>query len=392
MNLLKYNASNTNTIKLENNKTIFNCIRYKPMSRAEISKITGLSKSAVTVITKQLIDEGSLKEIGTESISYGRHPILLDIVENHRYAIGVSLTRTAVSVCISNLKLKCLKSSIENIECFDSPEKIMDWAYNEAVNMLKELDISPELCLGIGITAPGPISSKTGTIMTPTNFELFHNFSPKEYLSKYTDMPVFIHNDTWNMAMYEIAKRRPEIKHFIYVLVDNGVGCAIVQAGSIRRGASGYAGEIGHTTVDVNGPLCKCGNNGCLEGYVTEKAIRKIYSVESYKSVVDKAYEGDEKALKIMDSIAKYLSAGILNAVNILDTEAIIMTGELNYRSEMLFEKLKERISTRAAAKKKHGIDVIPSVYAADKNLAFTVANIVDKHFNQWIKLYSNKA
>jgi len=383
---LKYNGSNINTIKLENNRTVFGCIRYRPMSRAEISKITGLSKSAVTVITKQLIDEGSLKEIGTESISYGRHPILLDIVENHRCAIGISLSRTAVSVCIANLKLKCLKSETKDITLFKSPEEVMDWAYSRGVGLLKELEINPQQCLGIGIVAPGPIESRSGVILTPSNFEMFHNFNVKEFLAKYTDMPIYINNDAWIMAMYEISKRRPEIKHFIHVLVDNGVGCAIVQGGNVRRGASGYAGEMGHTTIDVNGPKCICGNNGCLEGYVTEKAIIKTYGVESYKSVVDKAYEGDEKSLEIINNVAKYLSAGILNAVNLVDTEAIIITGELNYRNELLFTKIKENISTRAAAKKKHGIEVIPSIYSNDKNLAFTAANIVDKYFNQWLE------
>lgn len=358
------------------------------MSRAEISKITGLSKSAVTVITKQLIDEGSLKEIGTESISYGRHPILLDIVENHKFAIGIQLSRTKASVCISTLKLNCLKSEEKRMGDFNTPESVLDWAYSVSQNMIKELKLPIEDCLGIGIAAPGPIASSKGVILTPSNFEMFHNFNVKEHLAKYTDMPIFIHNDTWDLAMYEIAKRRPEIKHFIYVLIDNGVGSAIVQNGSIRRGSSGYAGEMGHTTVDINGPQCECGNNGCLEGYVTEKAICERYGVESYKSVVDKAYKGDKDATEIVDDIAKYLSAGILNAINLVDTEAVIITGELNYRSEMLFSKLKERINNRAAAKKKHGIDVIESVYSVNKNLAFTAANIVDKHFNQWIKQY----
>ncbi len=387
---MKYNASNINTIKYENNRTIFNCIRYRPMSRAEISKITGLSKSAVTVITKQLIDEGSLKEIGTESISYGRHPIVLDIVENHKFAIGIQLSRTKVSVCISTLKLNCLKCEEKGMGAFNSPEAVLDWAYSISQSMIKELKLPCEKCLGIGIAAPGPIASSKGVILTPSNFEMFHNFNVKEYLSKYTDMPIFIHNDTWDLAMYEIAKRRPEIKHFIYVLIDNGVGCAIVQNGSIRRGSSGYAGEMGHTTVDINGPQCECGNNGCLEGYVTEKAICSRYSVESYKSVVDKAYDGDKTAIEIIDDVAKYLSAGILNAINLVDTEAVIITGELNYRSEMLFSKIKERINNRAAAKKKHGIDVIESVYSDNINLAFSAANIVDKHFNQWIKQYGN--
>lgn len=387
---MKYNGSNINTIKQENNRIVFGCIRYKPMSRADISKITGLSKSAVTVITKQLIDEGSLKEIGTESISYGRHPILLDIVENHRYAIGISLSRTAVSVCVANLKLKSLKSETKDIALFKTPESVLEWAYDTGIRLLGELGVDQSLCLGIGIVAPGPIESHTGVILTPSNFEMFHNFNVKKYLAQRTDMPVFINNDAWIMAMYEINKRRPEIKHFIHILVDNGIGCAIVQKGNVRRGASGYAGEMGHTTIDVNGPACTCGNNGCLEGYVTEKAIMKTYGVESYKSVVDKAYEGDEKSLEIIDNVARYLSAGILNAVNLVDTEAIIITGELNYRSGLLFSKLKENISTRAAAKKKHGIDVIPSIYSNDKNLAFTAANIVDKHFNQWINKKEN--
>lgn len=373
-------GSNINTIKAENNSLILNSIRQRAMSRAEIAKITGLSKSAVTIITKQLIEEGQLVEIGTESISYGRHPILLDIVKNRRYAMGISLDRADASVCIVNLKLECVDSVACDISTFNTPEQAIIWAYENGLELMKQHGIAMDICVGIGIAAPGPIDYKNGIILTPPNFEMFHNFNVKSCLSKISSMPVFINNAPVLMAMYEHCKRIPEIRNYIYIVVDNGVGSAIVQNGKINMGSAGFSGEIGHTTVDINGPVCSCGNFGCLESYVTKKALRQNYGITSLEEMTDRAYVGDKAAVQNLQKIARYFSSGIINAVNMLDLEAVIISGELNYRNDLLFKYIQENIDERSIITKAHRVKVLP---ALNENRAFTATNVIDRYFNQ---------
>lgn len=375
---MKQKGSNISTIKTENNSLILNCIRRRAMSRAEISKSTGLSKSAVTIITKQLIDEGQLMEIGTESISYGRHPILLDIVKTRRYAMGIALDRARVTVCIVNLKLQSVDSRCRDISEFDAPDKAVLWAYQNGLEILDEKKISRELCVGIGVAAPGPLDYKRGVILTPPNFELFRDFDVRGCLAAYSDMPVFVNNTPVLMAMYERCKREPELNNYIYVTVDNGVGSAIFQNGRVNMGSAGFSGEIGHTTVDVNGPVCSCGNYGCLEGYVTKKAFLKLYGID-YEENADKAYSGDREALDRIVRLARYFASGIINSVNMLDLDTVIISGELNYRYELLFEQLQNNINERSIITKAHKVTVLP---ALAENSAFSAVNVIEHYFS----------
>lgn len=380
---MKSKGSNINTIKADNNSLILNCIRHKPMSRAEICKITGLSKSSVTTITKQLIEDGQLVEIGTESTSYGRHPILLDIVKNHRYAMGIFLSRTEAAVCISNLKLEAVASASVPITDFSSPKEVLAWGYSKGLELLKKNNLNADLCIGIGIAAPGPIDYKKGIILTPPNFSLFHNFNVKECFAEMTDLPVFLNNVPVLMAMYEHCKRLPEIKNYMFVTVDSGIGSSIIQNGSIYRGSAGFSGELGHTTVNINGPLCSCGNTGCLEVYVTKKAIKRNHKITSYKEMIDAAYNGDSKALEIVDEAARYFAGGIVNAVNLFDLEAVIIYGELNYRCKLLFSKMQAELDRRCIVTKAHAVKILPSQITDNDGTVFSAANVIDKYFKQ---------
>lgn len=377
-------GSNTNTIKAQNNSLILNCIRKTPMSRAQISKLTDLSKSAVTMLTKQLIDEGQIIETGTESTDFGRHPIMLDIDKNHRFAIGISLTRSEASVCIVNLKLEVVDSDECAISGFDNAENVIKWCWEKACELLSKNNIDHSDCIGIGIAAPGPLDYKRGIIFTPPNFSLFHNVNIKELFAKFTDKPVFLNNAPVLMAMYEHIKRQENIQNYLFISVDNGVGSAIIQKGNIYRGSAGFSGEIGHTTVDINGPVCSCGNNGCLEGYVTKKAIEERFG-RSFGEMTDLAYKNDTKALAEIEKTARILSAGIINAVNILDIDAVIIFGELNYRSELFFSEIQKNIDSRSIITKAHNVKVLPSMITSKEDGAYTAATVIEKYFNQEI-------
>lgn len=377
-------GSNTNTIKAQNNSLILNCIRKKPMSRAQISKLTELSKSAVTMLTQQLLEKGEILEIGTESTDFGRHPIMLDIDKRHRVAMGISLTRSEAAVCIVNLKLEIIDRAECAISSFEAAQQAIEWCCRSGFELLKKNNIESELCIGIGIAAPGPLDYKNGIILTPPNFPLFHNTNIKELFAKFTDKPVFLNNAPVLMAMYEYIKREENLQNYLFVSIDNGVGSAIIQKGNIYRGSAGFSGEIGHTTIDINGPVCICGNNGCLEGYVTKKAIEKRFG-SPFNEMIDSAYNNDNFALEEIEKTARILSTGVINAVNILDIDAVIIFGELNYRSELLFTEIQKNIDKRSIITKAHKVKVLPSIITSKEDISYTTATVIEKYFNQEI-------
>ena len=141
---MKSNAHNVATIKNDNRALILNLIRKSPVSRADISKITGLSKSSVTMITNSLISEGQIKEIGRDKSSVGRKPILLDIVADFKYAAGIILHRREVTVCLTDLKYEVFAIRSRNINEFSSGEEILNYTSDTVLKLIEENDLPIE--------------------------------------------------------------------------------------------------------------------------------------------------------------------------------------------------------------------------------------------------------
>ena len=378
---MKKQGSNSNTIKADNNSLVLSFIRKKAMSRAEISKLTGLSKSTVTAITKEMLEQGQLIEIGTENTSNGRHPILLDIVKDYRYAIGIEITRSEVSVCVANLKLENIGFKKRLILEFNTAESVLDWAYDTAIEILQDHNTGINNCIGISVVTLGPLDYVHGIITNPPNFPLFQNFNVKSHLRQKCNLPIFLNKVSVPMAIFEYQKRNTTLKNFIFVNVDNGVGSAIIHNGNIYRGCHGHSGEIGHMTVDINGEKCACGNIGCLECYITQKAILKKFGFRSYKQLVDSAYDGNSAAIDAINQTAFYCAGGLIGTINLLDLEAVILYGELNYRCELLISKIQKIIDERCIITKSHPVTVMPSLISKEDNFSFTASIAVEKYY-----------
>lgn len=378
--LLKEGA-NLETIKDVNSKLILSCLRNRSVSRAEISELTGLSRSAITTITKQLICEGQIKEIGTEAKPIGRSPVLLDIVKDYRYAMGILFHRKEIAVCIVNLKFECIETRRLPIEHFSSPEQATLWAYQGGMDILLKNHIPSEKCIGIGISSPGPLNCISGEIFTPPDFTLFHHFNPKEYLSKLCNYPVFINNAPVSMAVYEAQYNMLSPSNYLLISISRGVGAAIVQNGQIQQGHNGFSGEFGHMSIDYNGVLCSCGNRGCLERYVTKKAIMEKFHLVSYEDMIDNAYNGDFYSINIVDQIALLLASAITNVVNLLDLEAVIIAGELNYRHELLFSKIQETVNRSIIRPVTYPIKIVPAYTQNDDDISYITSLVIQHHF-----------
>lgn len=369
-------GANLETIKDVNSKLVLSCIRNRNVSRADISEITGLARSAVTIITKQLISEGQITEIGTDYTPVGRSPILLDIVKDYRYAMGILFHRREIAVCIVNLKMECIEAKHLPIECITSPEEATDWAYEQGIQIMRRHHIPWEKCIGIGISSPGPLNCISGEIFTPPGFQMFHHFNPIQYLRMKCNYPVHLSNAPVPMAIYEAQQHSHQLSDFLFISVDRGVGAAIVQDGNVYQGFNGFAGEFGHMSIDFNGEYCPCGNRGCLETYITKKAIMERFQLDSYEKMIDQAYEGEEQALNIVEYIAHVFASAITNAVNMLDLDAVVIRGELNYRHQLLFKQIQDRINSNMIRPEIYPITVVPATLGAENDISY-IASIV---------------
>lgn len=222
--------------------------------------------------------------------------------------------------------------------------------------------------IGAGAGAPGPLDTKRGVVILTPNLG-WVNLPLRQLLQDALGIPARIDNDANCAVLGECWMGAARgAKHVIGITIGTGIGGGIVVDGRLHHGASDCAGEIGHTTVEVNGRRCKCGNYGCLEAYASGPAIarRAVEAIEagqtsslpSYvdgaleritaQTVYQAAHDGDELAEEVVGDTAKFLGAGIANMINIFNPEIVVVFGGVTLAGERLFGPLRREVAKRA--------------------------------------------
>lgn len=374
--------ANISTLKQKNLALIFQCLRKKNTSRIDLSLETGLTKSAVTMITNQLIDDGIIEEVGVIQSKKGRNPILLSIVKNFRYALGIHLDRKNISIIITDLDYNILSSISKEYALFHDYNEALSFIVSSLQHMISEHNF--DHIIGIGISSPGPVDYQNGVILTPPNYELFHNRHIVSDLKNHFSLPILLENNSSLLALTDFIKNPIHTNNnTLFVLMYHGIGSCIIKNGAIYHGFSGFSAELGHNSIDPNGPLCLCGNNGCLELYATLFVIQSKFEFSSYQQVVDDAYNGNLNSINIIKYIAEKLSFAFIHAINLFDLNEIILFGEYDYKPSLLISYLNELISKKCIIAKIHSIDIHFSKLSSDAHISSSVSLILNKYFDQ---------
>lgn len=377
---MKRNA-NVSTVKSENRALILNEIRKGPLSRAGLAKVTGLSKSAVTAIVGELIGEERLCETVAVNAPKGRRPVLLDINARHRFAAGMNLHRKRLSALITDTKSVIVAQSSASPADFASGEDAAVWLCSEIKRLAAAQNIPLATLVGVGISSPGPLDHARGIILNPPNFFLFQNIDIVAIVERELELPAVLENNAVLLAMNEyFYGKMKQFNHSMFVTVSNGIGACFMKDGQIYRGAGGFAGEIGHISIDRNGPVCSCGNRGCTELYATLAALKNKFGFEDYEDLVKRAEQGEAFALSVLDYEAESLASAITGAINLLDLDSVILYGELNVRPAILLSKIETLINERSFIARTHPVSVLASTVSGVDESSSTAA-VLDLYF-----------
>lgn len=383
---MRNGARNSAYTKAYNKNLILKIIHKEPVSRAELSRKTGLTRAAVTIIVDELVSERVIIETGAAKSEFGRKPILLDINPDAYFSGGLDISRDACSFGIVNIKgeLKC-RTEID-ISNAGSPSEALGVIKNKISGLLSTAAINPHNFLGLGISTPGPVDVFSGRIINPPNFEMWKNFEIVSGLKKDFSFDIRLENNSVALAMAEknfgLGKR---YNNFILLTVDTGIGSGTVIGDKIYRGFGGFGGEIGHTSINFAGDQCSCGNIGCLEIYASMPAVlSKVRehdgSINSWNDILEKALAGEQYYLGIVEDEAMYLSAGIVNAINILELEAVVLTGDIKYKPALLFEKMRDIVNRHAITRDIHPVNIYVSEIVSNSDV-IAAATIIFDHF-----------
>ncbi|SFJ17862.1 ROK family transcriptional regulator [Thermoflavimicrobium dichotomicum] len=354
--------------------------RYGPIARADIGNLLNLSRPSVSEIVSNLIQEGWVREREAEKGGRGRRPIPLEINPYGKYVIGVQLGAFQVIVVICNLRAEILAERCFPVLQEQEPEQILSMTCQLIHQMIEQLSLSKEQLLGIGVAMHGIVDAKTGVSIFAPNLG-WRNVPIRDYIQHHTGMLTIVETDCNSSALGEMWFGLGQgLSHFITVLADYGIGSGIVFDGKIYRGIHHTEGQIGHITVDEDGPRCACGNYGCLEAVASETAIVRqvkkrlrmgedsllLELVEdvnqlTIQQIYQAAILGDDLVRDILLQAGRYLGIGFTTLINLFNPPLLILGGGLAQVADLILPSIREMIQKRALGEEAKKTPVVPS-------------------------------
>ncbi|MEW9532102.1 ROK family protein [Microbispora sp. NPDC049125] len=242
-------------------------------SRAELADVVDLSRSKLNVELDRLVELGLAEQDGLAASRGGRRSSRVRLSPMTRFA-GIDIGATSIDVAVTNGELEVLGHLSEECDIREGPAVVLDQALN-LVGRLRQDGVFTELN-GVGIGLPGPVSFAEGVPVVPPIMPGWDRYPVRETISQELGCLAMVDNDVNIMALGELhAGLARHVEDFLLVKIGTGIGCGIVVDGKIYRGVSGSAGDIGHIRVDDLGPVCACGNSGCLEAYFGGAALAR---------------------------------------------------------------------------------------------------------------------
>ncbi|MCA1815951.1 MAG: ROK family transcriptional regulator [Acidobacteria bacterium] len=335
IDLKRANVARPNTIRDINRQIILNYVRERgPISRAEIAQETALQRSTVSLIVDELKSSGLIEEVTGESTG-GRPPTLLSLRTADAVAIGVDLGTRRTIVATSDLAGRVLEQ--EEFPTDPDSRKTISHIIDCSRRFIAKGGATIE---GVGVSLPGLVDQETGTASFIPHFKWRDLEIAKEIRSA-LGLAVTADNDANAAALAELWFGRPEIREvrdFIMVLIEEGIGTGIVFDGQVHRGKNGAAGEFGHMTIGRDAPVaCAAGSQGCWEAFASERAALARYAklkrgacaAFEFGRLVELAFEGEGEAQTALKETAHYLGVGIANLIQGLSPEAVIIGGPI---------------------------------------------------------------
>jgi N-acetylglucosamine repressor len=341
-------------------KTIFS---QKAISRADIARVTKLTRATVSELVATLINEGLVAEVGYGSSIGGKSPILLSLVADSRYLIGLNLAQDKFIGAIVNL-LGEIKEAIE-IPISDSDGQQALQSVYQILDRLMKKGWKP--VIGIGVGTPGLVNTRDGVVVNAVNLD-WQDLPLAQLLKDRYHLPVSVLNDSQANAIGEFVYggNHDLDSNLVVVNVRHGIGAGILINGRLFQGDGGGAGEIGHVMVQENGRLCRCGKRGCLETVSSAKAVVQRAqelageydhsqmahdpSKITLDSIIVAFHENDPLAQRIIWDAAHYLGISIANLVGTLNIQKIVLTGEMSLFGEAWLELIRESMQQSGLA------------------------------------------
>lgn len=345
-----------------NRQIALNLVREKqPISRADLARLMGVRPGAISLLVDELLHSGRVFEGAKGESSGGRKPRHLYIETRRRCALAVDISGSRTSIMVTDLLGRPL------LEVIDFPTRRRPGALvGELARQIARLRAQhPEIgeCVGVGVVVSGMVDAQRGRLMYSPTLG-WRDVDILEPLKAATKLPVVLENSVKACVLAQVWAVTGEASVdgvVAFVNVSDGVGVGVAIDGKLLRGAHNLAGEFGHVALNVDGPLCACGQRGCWETYVSKRAVTARYlgldpswsgssepSGPTVKDIVARARAGEGQALETLRETAYYLGRGFAVMTKTIDPRRIYIGGEITVAWDLIAANVREAMREQA--------------------------------------------
>jgi len=304
-------------------------------------------------------------------------------------AIGLDLGGTKIAACLMDKSGQIVMKTTFPTLAEEGPDAVISRMKSIVYEIMSRADITKRDVVAMGVCSPGPLDTEKGVVLNPPNLPGWVEVPLKDVLYKEFWLPLTLENDANAAAMGEnLYGAGKGFKNFMYITISTGIGGGVITGGKLYRGANGNAVEIGHTTINFQGPLCGCGNNGCWEAYASGSALARFAreAIVGGKKTMIKDIAGDEKGIKAEhvfeaaregDDFARelvaregfYLGVGLANMVNSFNPDCIAIGGGLSREWDLLYESMIKVMREKALKANTENLQIVRAKLDVDASV-----------------------
>ena len=389
--------------KRERDKHIIEALvrRFGPISRVGIYKLTNLRRTTISMITRELLQEGRLVEVGRSNNPLGRKQILLKLNDEHRLIVGVEFDDKTVVAGVMNLHPKIKHIVSMPVDLSGGRDGLIQQLKSAVTQVIQAAGVDASYLLGIGIADPGLVDSRRGVTITSTTIDFWNEVPLRKIFEDKFEVPIVVESKTRAKTVAERMLGAGGMEdNLVYFDYGAGIGAGIIVDGRLLYGRNCGAGEVGHTRISEDGP-CKCGTVGCLEATAGTSAIEaqvrkalaegagsKVLSMAgddpakvTARLVLDAAQAGDKMCGNIVLEMAREIGIATANVVNLFNPAVIVFDRNLEPGGSILLDQIARVVRGHALTSSSSDLALRFGTIGEEAGILGMGLSVLEKHF-----------
>ncbi|MDA0164125.1 ROK family transcriptional regulator [Solirubrobacter ginsenosidimutans] len=374
---VEFNARQTNRLRV-----IQALYRHPRSSRSAVAELTGLSRPTVSAFMEELERAGIVEEFEDPTPRQsGRPPVLMALVPRAAFAVGVDMGHEHLRVATCDLSGEILSDEYTAIDVDHAPQASMDLAAELVQRTLDEAGVAKEHLIGVAMALAAPVDGETGHVFAEGILPSWGGVEPAAEMSRRLDLPVHIENDANLGALGEHRFGAGKgADQMAYVRLSAGIGLGLVLCGKAFGGNNGIAGELGHVRVSRDGPICRCGNRGCLEMVASPSAVARLLGPDvSVARLLERATSGERGAIRAVADAGELIGEALATLVTLLNPKLIVVGGDLATTGDVVLDPIRAAIARYGIPPAAEAVRVVPGKLKGRAEVLGAAALVLDQ-------------